>query len=441
MNRLEGFAVLLIVCVMVSACSGSVNAERQAEGSPAVKEIVFYSNKPDRTIGLGKVEQLLIDQYMAENPGIRITVHTVAPDSQYQSKIKLLQASRGIPDLFVSSSDSTFLDPLIRSGDVQALDPEMLDGYGFPDESLEAFTREDRLYGVPRSQSFLVLYYNRDLFEAYGAIVPHTEEELISAGKLFEANGIVPIAADGREADTFKRLFNTLVERVSGTNETLAEANEGRIAYTDPRILSAAEHLQRWVAEGVFGSHVLDQDYGSARTLFGQGQAAMYLQVNGEADIALDPNFDADLRASFGILNIPILSDGLGKAEDIYGWYDEGMSVSKNSSVKEEALVFLRWMFQPDRWAALAADRGLTLPIQPLPAGGKPDIEGIRSDFDHMRVQASFGTTSVWTPNQTNELEVARNDLVEQFIALRLTPQQFVFALDSLGWMPRQFTG
>ncbi|MDI4645160.1 ABC transporter substrate-binding protein [Cohnella hashimotonis] len=424
----------LFGCAFLSACSGSAIDRGQSGSIPERKEIVFYSNRTDRTIGLGKAEQTLIDRYMKENPQIQITVRTIAPNSQYQSKIKLLQAAHRLPDLFVSSSDSTFLDPLVRSGDVQALGPEVLDGFGFPDDSLAAFTRGDRLYGVPRTRSFLALYYNRDLFKKYGAKVPRTEEELLSAGKLFEAKGLVPIAADGRGADTFKRLFNTMIERVSGTNKTLAEANEGSIAFTDSQIQTAAEHLQRWVKEGLFGDDFLNQDYGSARTLFGQGKAAMYLQGNWEADIDGDENFDPGIRSSIGIVNIPSLSGGQGKAEDIYSWYGEGILVFKDSPVKEEALVFLKWMFRQDNWAALTADDGLSLPIQPAAESDSQAAEGIRSDLTRIQMEAIAGAPPVWTPNQSNELEAARNVLVEQFVSLRLTPQQFVNELDRLGW-------
>ncbi|MFC3804025.1 hypothetical protein [Cohnella sp. GCM10012308] len=47
---------------------------------------------------------------------------------------------------------------------------------------------------------------------------------------------------------------------------------------------------------------------------------------------------------------------------------------------------------------------------------------------------ASSGLAPVWNPSQSNEPEVVRNVLIEQFVSLRLTPQQFVDKLDRLGW-------
>lgn len=434
MKRIAAVCVVLLLAAAASACAGGLFSESEGEVPPTAKEIVFFSNKPDRTIGQGLLEQTLIDRYMKENPDVRITVRTIAPDTQFRSKIKLLQASREMPDMFVSWGDSTFLDPLIQSGEVYAFNTAMLAEYGFESGALEPFTREGRVYGLPRNHHFLVLYYNRELFEKFGVAVPVTEEELLASGKIFQSHGIIPVAANGRGSDLFKMLFNAMVQRVSGTNETLADANEGRIAYMDSPILSAAAHMQQWVKEGLFGTSVMNQDYGAARTLFGQGQAAMYLQSNWEADMDKDRSFKADTRAAMGAVNLPVLSSGKGTANDVYSWYGEGISVSKNSPVLEEALSFAKWMFRPDNWVALAADSGQALPLQQLPVRHEPAKEGLSADLAEIWTKGSSGAPPVWTAERMTELEVARNELIGRFVSLQLSPEQFVYELDRLGW-------
>jgi len=371
-----GLAVMA-AAIALTACggngSGTSGAERQqpVSGSETAQEqqaetvtLRFFTNNSDRTVGQGKMEQELIDLYMQENPNVKIEVETLSPDPQYQDKIKVYAASDGLPDIFSSWGNTNFLKPLVDSGAVAAIDAADLGEHGFVDAALGAFTFDGKLYGLPRNSDFWVLYYNKQIFADNGITVPQTEADLVKAIETLKAKKIVPIAMDGRDAWVSGIWFDTMLQRVSGTWETAQKAMDGSGTYDDPATVAAATAMQKWVDLGAFGAGFLNQDYGMARNMFGQGKAAMFMMGNWEMGMAADENFPEEVRSSIGAFSIPALDGGQGKASDLPAWFGGGYSVSEKSANKEEAIRFLKWMFLPENWAKGVWQNGITFPAQ-----------------------------------------------------------------------------
>jgi len=84
----------MITTMMVSllAGCGSKN-ESAANGKAAAKEDIItlkvFSNLPDRKNGQGLVEQIIIDEYMEENPHIKIEVEALDEEA-YKTKFKAM---------------------------------------------------------------------------------------------------------------------------------------------------------------------------------------------------------------------------------------------------------------------------------------------------------------------------------------------------------------
>ncbi|HZG76998.1 MAG TPA: extracellular solute-binding protein [Paenibacillus sp.] len=338
------------------------NAAQEQQAEPVT--LRFFTNNSDRTVGQGKMEQDLIDLYMQENPNVTIKIETLSPDPQYQDKIKVYAASDGLPDIFSSWGNTNFLKPLVASGAVAAIDTADLGGHGFVDAALGAFTFDGKLYGFPRNSDFWVMYYNKQIFADNGLTVPQTEADLAKAIETLKAKDIVPIAMDGRDAWVSGIWFDTMLQRVSGSWETAQKAMDGSGTYDDPATVAAATAMQRWVDLGAFGEGFLNQDYGMARNMFGQGKAAMYMMGNWEMGMAADENFPEEVRGNIGAFALPALDGGQGKASDLPAWFGGGYSVSEKSENKEAAIAFLKWMFKPEHWAKGVWENGITFPAQ-----------------------------------------------------------------------------
>ncbi|MFC5647695.1 ABC transporter substrate-binding protein [Paenibacillus solisilvae] len=374
-----GMAVLIASVGLLAACgtnaanntaSNSGNTAKDsntASNSNAAAEkytLSFFTNNSDRTVGQGKMEQDLIDAYMKENPNVTIKVETLSPDPQFQDKIKVYNASGQLPDIITSWGNNNYLKPLVDSGALAEIDRSTLADAGFIDAALEGFSFNGKLYGFPRNSDFSVLYYNKKIFADNGIQVPKTEGDLMKAIDTLKAMNIIPIAMDGRDAWTSGIWFETLLQRYAGNWDVSKKAMDGSGSFDDPNTVAAATAMKKWVDAGAFGKGFLNQDYGTARNMFGQGKAAMYMMGEWEMGMATDTNFPQEVRDNMGAFALPAIEGGKGSANDLTAWFGGGYSVSAKSPHKAEAIQFLTWMFKPENWAKGVWQNGITFPAQ-----------------------------------------------------------------------------
>ncbi|RKP57299.1 extracellular solute-binding protein [Cohnella endophytica] len=426
--------VAVAIVLALAACSG--DDESGAIGNPkkgsadiaqkASVTLKFFTALPDRTNGAGKVEQDLIDAYMAENPNVKIEVETLQ-DEPYKSKIKIYAATNALPDIMQTWGQPSFIKSLIDNDLLLELNPASFMESEFVPGSTEGFSKDGKLYGLPRSTDFLVIYYNRRIFADSGVQVPRTMEELKAAIKTFRNHRINPIAVNGMDLWTLPIWFEYEQQRQSGDFGKMDEALDRRIRFTDGNFLAAAEGMQQLAAMGAFADGYLNADYGAARNLFGQGQAAMYLMGNWESGLATDGNFSEDFRRNVGAFPYP--ASGKGKNTDTALWFGGGYSISKTSKYPDEAIAFLKYFFSPDHWAKLEWESGAGMPASSFEMTGKETKLQQQLVAILRAVTSSSGTPIL--DEGTPEWKDAIMNLHSQLLTGQLTPVQFAEALDS----------
>ncbi len=79
------------------------------DSDDAVEEIELsvFTHLPDRTTGLGLLEQTVFDQYTAENPHVKLKIEALEGET-YKQKITAYLSSNELPDLFNAWGSSTF---------------------------------------------------------------------------------------------------------------------------------------------------------------------------------------------------------------------------------------------------------------------------------------------------------------------------------------------
>jgi len=444
-NKTKTGSLALAAALALTACSGGggeptseTAAAPETEGSASQQQeqpeaeaitLRFFTNNSDRTVGQGKMEQELIERYMQEHPNVKIEVETLSPDPQYQDKIKVYAASEGLPDIFSSWGNTNFLKPLVDSGAVAEISKDDLAGHGFVEAALDAFSFDGKLYGLPRNSDFWVMYYNKKIFADLGIAVPQTEADFVKAVETLKANDIVPIAMDGRDPWVSGIWFDTMMQRVSGTWETAQKAMDGSGTYDDPATIAAAEKLQQWVDIGAFGEGFLNQDYGMARNMFGQGKAAMYMMGNWEMGMAADENFPEEVRSSIGAFALPSVEGGQGKTDDLAAWFGGGYSVANGSAHKEEAIAFLKWMFQPDNWAKGVWQNGITFPAQTYEQLMTGNETALQQDLSRIFNEASSYSGMLAQDKFTADTQKVYYDSIQQVASKSIAPDAFAKAI------------
>ena len=186
-------AALLAGCTAVAPApigapsTGSSGAAASAE--PVTITYFTFSASPDHMEDIGQ----MVAAFEAANPGIKVKVET-APFADYFTKLQTLIAGGTAPDAFelnyenfVSyASKNVLLDmtPLVEADK------------GFADRfyplAYKAFSQDGKQFGLPESFSNVVLFYNKDLFDAAGVDYPKPEwtwqDELAAAQKLTDAS-------------------------------------------------------------------------------------------------------------------------------------------------------------------------------------------------------------------------------------------------------------
>jgi raffinose/stachyose/melibiose transport system substrate-binding protein len=444
-------AIIMVCALVVSACgnsnknsdsSSTASSSESASPSPSDSaspsadtkpvEFKFFSNNPDRTGGQGLAEQLLIDQYMKENPNVKITVETLSPDPQFQDKLKIYNASDKLPDVTMMWGQKRYLEPLVKNNALVAFTKEDFAGQGFIDSSFDAFTMNGKIYGIPKNTDFLVLYVNKKLLADNGLEPPKTEADLFKITEKLKGTGIVPMALDGRDSWPLALLFDSVVARKSGGFDLYHKAIDRTGSFNNPDVIASAKKIQDMVKAGMFGDGFLNLDYGGARNLFGQGKAAMYLMGEWEMGISSDANFPQDVRDNFVAIPWPASDDGKGKTTDLLAWFGGGYSVSAKSENTAEAKKFAIWMFQKDNWAKTVWQNGITFPAQSYDEFKTGKETQVQNDLTSM-----LSTAKVFSGANSQDLfstSTAKSylDAITEMMASKTTPEAFAAKIDGI---------
>lgn len=191
---MKRWLAMLLVSVLIlgslSGCATGASDEAPASEEPVTIKYMTFSAAPNHIEDL----EAMIAAFEAEHPNIRVDYEAVGWND-YFTKLQTLVASGTAPDTFelnyenfvtYASKDALYdMDTLIAADD--AFDPAV-----FNTMALEAFTHEGKQYGLVESFSNVVLFYNKDLFDAAGVAYPEAdwtwEDELAAAEQLTDAD-------------------------------------------------------------------------------------------------------------------------------------------------------------------------------------------------------------------------------------------------------------
>lgn len=342
--------------------SAAADAGSEAASGEAVT-IKLFSNLPDRKNGQGLVEQMIIDEYMAANTNVTIEVEALDEEA-YKTKFKAY-AMDGMPDVVSIWGQPSFLDEVLDAGVLAELNEDDYADYGFIAGSLEGFKKDGKLYGLPRNTDIQLVYYNQKMFEDNGWEVPATYEDLIALCGDIQAAGITPMAMDGGDGWPMACFLTDIMVKVAGIDYADIVSNAVATGdFTAPEIKQATQILVDSANAGLFQTGYDSQDYGTAMNLFTNGQAAMFSMGSWESSMALNEDIAPEIRDNIRAFTLPVVEDGKGGAGDIAAWNGGGYAVSASSAVKDEAIKFLNYMYQPDKLSKYGWENGVGMSAQ-----------------------------------------------------------------------------
>ena len=378
-----GMAAMMAFSVMVGTGATIVKADDEVT-------LKVFSNLPDRKNGQGLVEQMIIDDYMEENPNVKIEVEALDEEA-YKTKFKAY-SMEGMPDVVSIWGQPAFLDEVLDAGVLAELNQDDYADYGFISGSLDGFMKDGKLYGLPRNTDVAGFYYNQKMFEDNGWKVPTTYDELLTLAGEIKDKDIVPLAMDGGDGWPMAVYLSDILFKLTGSDYSDVVSNAISTGdFSDENLKKATELLKESADAGLFQNGYDSQDYGTAMNLFTNGQAAMFYMGSWEASMALNEDIPEDIRTNIRVFTMPVIDGGKGTATDIAAWNGGGYAVSADSEVKDEAIKFLNYMYQPDKLSKYGWENGVGMSAQDQSAY----MTGEETELQMQFVDAVNNATSV----------------------------------------------
>ena len=372
-SRALPLAMAVLMSVSAAGCSSSGNAGSTAASQPAASAetasasgekttLTFFSDLPDRSTGQGLLEQQLIDSFTKANPNISVSVQSLQ-DDPYKQKFKTYVAANNMPDIYMVWGQPAFFQSVMEQGYAAELNKSDYDSYNFLPGSLDGFSLDGKLYGLPRNSDFIGLYYNAKIFSDNGLQPPKSTADFTGMAAKLKAKGISLFAIGGQEKWPLAIMWNDIVVKETGSDKIIRDAFTKQ-DFSDPKLLQASADFQKMAASGIFQASITTDKTADAQNLFAQGKAAMY--YSGEWDMAMATNeaFNEDFRKNLKVMAFPTVEGGSGKITDIMGWNGGGYAISSKTQHKEAAAALLNYIMKPENWTKLGWEQGLIVPGQ-----------------------------------------------------------------------------
>lgn len=346
----------------------------------------------------GEVWNSVARAFEAKNPGVTVKVE-VNDWSSYWQKLRVVVAGGTPPDIFAMDAplfpDWQSRGALLNLQPYLDADPQLLaDIYPI---TLEAYRTPDGIFGLPRDFQTIVLYYNKDMFDAAGVAYPTADwtwDDLRRAAKTLtrDTNG---------DGTTDQWGFWSEILDPEPFWAPVVWSHGGEVISADHRHTLFAEGPARDAWHFIAGMAFEDRSMPTPEQLkqygidgFSAGIAAM--TVSGHWVV---PEY-AERRFAWAVAPLPA-----GPKGRVTGVNSAGFVISQATKHPQEAWDFVRFAAGPDGQAALAK-LGLAVPIRKSVAespayldqpGPKIDQRVFLDALSYARLKPSFRGYEEWS--------------------------------------------
>jgi multiple sugar transport system substrate-binding protein len=352
-------ALAIGMLTAVDAAQAETEITYQLWGSPAEAE----------------VWQRVAQEFEAQHPDIKVKVEVNDWDS-YWEKIRVLMAGGTPPDVF--AMDAPLYPDWQSRGVLLNLQPFIDAEPGLLDDiypiTLEAYKTKDGYFGLPRDFQTIVLYYNKDMFDAAGVGYPTadwTYDDFRKAAKQLtkDANGDGAIDQWGFWAEVVdpEPYWGPVVWSYGGD---IVDLDHGKTLIGSDKAMQAWHFIaDMWLKDKSMPTTEQLQQYGTDG--FQAGIAAM--GVSGHWSV---PDY-AGSKFKWAVAPLP-----KGPAGRITSVNSAGFVIAKASKHPKESWEFVKFAFGPVGQAELAKI-GLAVPIRKSIAEGPAYLDQTSAPIDH----------------------------------------------------------
>ena len=278
--------------------------------------------------------------YMFENanPGIKISPRVVTWD-RYYSTLQVLIHSDEAPD--VSFGWNTEMVDWVRMNAALDITDEVsdLEDVVRNTEWLRSTNLDNKIYAIPFRGTFMVIYYNDELFQNLDISPPVTVDEFEETSKKLLDEGIIPLSMWANPPGILLSITREFIRDYTYNYGTLNMLSELKLPMDNKAYFEGTERLMSWYDNGYIPEDILSITSNQSQALFRDQGAAMLLGNNNEyASVAESVEF------RMGISNFPTLTND-SLSQQVHR--ADGFFVLSKTDYPEESIDFLRFLISP----------------------------------------------------------------------------------------------
>lgn len=269
---------LLILSLLFSASLPGCAKQPKSD----IIEIEFYQQKAEVVDIIDKI----IAAFESENPNIKVKQVNVPEDAGSVLHNRL--ANNDEPDIFSDWFSEDFYVK-IEAGHVKELSSTgLLDSV--IDEYKGMVNYKGKYYMIPISLNTMGVFYNIDIFDKYGIVIPTTLDEFWEVCETLKENGITPIAAADKESWTLTHWGLSLMGMyLTNYGEDFSKLYAGEIKGEEVAGISDLADIFIKRTDCV-QADAIGTPFNASLGLFANGDAAMMLQGTWEIPVLRGAN-------------------------------------------------------------------------------------------------------------------------------------------------------
>jgi multiple sugar transport system substrate-binding protein len=338
MTRTRKLSAMLIAVVLAAMLPAAALAQE-----PTTIRYFTFSAAPDYLDELDG----MIAAFEAENPDVKVEVES-APFDDYFTLLQTQVAGGDAPDAFELNFENfvTFaskgvladLGPMIEAD-------EDLDTEAYYQKAFDAFSVDGTQYGLPESYSTVLLFYNKDMYDALGLEYPTDDWTWADERAAAEA-----IAASGDDVwGHFAGVHYWEFYKAAWQNGCGFFGDDGSVTVNEQGCVDALQFMIDYVNDGVQPS-AAEMGGVSDGDMFANGELGMIT-----TGIWMFPTFDA-AEFDWDVVVEP------GNVQGGSHFFANGVAVSSTSEAQDAAYRWLRYFTSSDEAAQARVAASWELP-------------------------------------------------------------------------------
>jgi raffinose/stachyose/melibiose transport system substrate-binding protein len=303
--------------------------------------------------------------YEKTHPNVKIN-QTVYVDDDYKTQSRVALSAGTTPDVWYTNTGASLSQFVNAGGLMDITSIATAKGWTkiYDPEAIKMCSIDGKLYGLPWSNytPWMVLWANKDFFQANKLKYPKTVDELIALAKPLRDMGQEPLVFYNKDGWTGAILFGEYVLQQVGA-EFVTNVNTGKLKWTDSKEAKVAlQTLAKMAKAGLFLS-----DYATSRQdtalLVWKDQRSPLLYNGTWFTQVTGTKFDFKVDT----IVLPLLTP-TSQPKAYQNWVDWTLGVCPSSKIKDAAAEFMAYASNEEYFTISGNFQGN---LTPVPAANK----------------------------------------------------------------------